>query len=98
MRISLSLSSPGRYALTACRSRAAVVSPGCLAGERQRISNEGFGRTVCVPSSAVEAEQIVDSPAHWPWLLLTHFPLCPVLPVLLWQKVLEPVRSQLVWG
>lgn len=49
-RISLSLSSPGSSAHAACRSRAAAMSRGCLAEERQRTSNEAFGRTVCACS------------------------------------------------
>lgn len=38
---------------------------------------------------AAEAEQIVGSFAHLPWLSLTPFPLRPALPVFLWQKVSE---------
>lgn len=50
VRMSPFLFSAGSSAHTACRSRAAAMSRGCLAGERQRISKEAFERNVCACS------------------------------------------------
>lgn len=48
-----------------------------------------LGELSMLVPSIVEAKRIVGSLAHRPWLSLTPFPLRPVLPVFLWQKVSE---------
>ena len=48
-----------------------------------------LGELSMLVPSIVKAKQIVGSLAYQPWLLLTPFPLCPVLPVFPWQKISE---------